>query len=205
MRLMKPSVLAGLSSNLAARGVVANSWRHVGVPLGLGLLLLGVVFKGEIAAAIRTWIQSTAYNHCFLVLPIAAFLWWERRADIVGLTAKPMPGATLLGVPIAAVWLVAERLGIMEGRQLAAIGFVELLFLAVLGPRFWWAVSGPLLYLVFLVPFGEFLTPDLQAITTLFIRHGLELLGIPAFIDGNIIEIPKVPSWLRRPAPGCAS
>jgi exosortase A len=188
---MNPTVLAGMSSKLAARGVVPNSWRRVGVALGLGLLLLGVVFNVEIAAAVQIWIQSTAYNHCFLVLPIAAFLWWERRADIAGLTATPMPRAVLLGMPIAAVWLVAERLGIMEGRQLAAISFVELLFLAVLGSRFWWAVSGPLLYLVFLVPFGEFVTPNLQDITTLFIRHGLELLGIPAFIDGNIIEIPQ--------------
>jgi exosortase A len=188
---MNPPVLSGTCSNLVARGVVANGWHHVGVPLGLGLLLLGIVFDGEVAAAVQTWIQSTAYNHCFLVLPIAAFLWWERRADIAGLTAKPIPRAALLGVPIAAVWLVAERLGIMEGRQLAAVGFVELLFLAVLGPRFWWTVAGPLLYLFFLVPFGEFLTPNLQDFTTLFIQHGLELVGIPAFVDRNIIEIPQ--------------
>ena len=64
-------------------------------------------------------------------------------------------------------WLLAERLGIMEGRQLVAMSFVELLFFAVLGPRLWWRVAGPLLYLYFLVPFGDFLTPKLQDITTL--------------------------------------
>ena len=191
MSLLNPPVLAVISPSLAAPGVIPNSRRHARLPLSLGLLLLGVVFNGEIVAAVWTWIQSTAYNHCILVLPIVAFLWWERRADIAGLTAKPMPWAALLGVPIAVLWLAAERLGIMEGRQLAAISFVELLFLAILGPRFWWAVSGPLLYGMFLVPFGEFLTPNLQDITTLFIRHGLELLGIPAFVDGNTIEIPQ--------------
>jgi exosortase/archaeosortase family protein len=65
------------------------------------------------------------------------------------------------------------------------------LFLAVLGWRLWRALSGPLLYLYFLVPFGDFLTPKLQDITTWFTRHGLELLGIPAYIDGYIIEIPE--------------
>ena len=94
-------------------------------------------------------------------------------------------------MPLAAAWLVAERLGIMEGRQLAAVSFVEVLFLAVLGRRLWWAMAGPLLYLYFLVPFGEFLTPRLQDITTFFIRHGLEILGVPAYIDGYIIEIPQ--------------
>jgi exosortase/archaeosortase family protein len=52
-------------------------------------------------------------------------------------------------------------------------------------------MAGPLLYLYFLVPFGEFLTPRLQDFTTWFIRHGLDILGIPAFIDGYIIEIPQ--------------
>jgi exosortase/archaeosortase family protein len=52
-------------------------------------------------------------------------------------------------------------------------------------------VSGPLLYLYFLVPFGEFLTPRLQDVTTWFIRHGLDVLGIPAYIDGYIIDIPE--------------
>ena len=79
----------------------------------------------------------------------------------------------------------------MEGRQLVAVSFAELLFLVVLGKRLWWAMAGPLLYLYFLVPFGEFLTPKLQDITTWFIRHGLEILGIPAYIDGYIIEIPQ--------------
>jgi len=86
---------------------------------------------------------------------------------------------------------VAERLGIMEGRQLLAISFVELLFLAILGKRLWWAMAGPLLYLYFLVPFGDFLTPRLQDFTTWFIQQGLNILGVPAYIDGYIIEIPQ--------------
>ena len=69
-------------------------------------------------------------------------------------------------MPLGVVWLAAERLGIMEGRQLIAISMVEVLFLAVLGWRLWRALSGPLLYLYFLVPFGDFLTPKLQDITT---------------------------------------
>jgi exosortase A len=159
--------------------------------LALGVLLLGALFNREVTAAVQTWDASTAYNHCFLVIPIALYLFWDRRQDIVGIAARPMSRALLLGVPLAAAWLMSERLGIMEGRQLAVVSFAELLFLAVLGRRLWWALAGPLLYLYFLVPFGEFLTPKLQDVTTLFIRHGLEILGIPAYIDGYVIEIPQ--------------
>jgi exosortase A len=171
--------------------VVSAEWRRLLPPLAAGLLLLGALFNTEVVAAVRTWDTSTAYNHCFLVIPIALYLLWDRRFDLAGIAARPMPAALLLGLPLGLVWLVAERLGIMEGRQLAVIGFVELLFLAVLGKRLWWAVAGPLLYLFFLVPFGEFLTPKLQDVTTFFIRHGLEILGVPAYIDGYVIEIPQ--------------
>lgn len=183
---MNAPVLADASLSLAAPDV-----RRVAVPLCVGLLLLGMVFNKEIAAAVGTWQASTAYNHCFLIIPIVLYLLWDRRFDLVGIAAQPTPAAVLLAVPLSLAWLAAERLGVMEGRQLVAVAFVELLFFLVFGRRLWWAMSGPLLYLFFLVPFGEFLTPRLQDATTFFIRHGLEIIGIPAYIDGYVIDIPQ--------------
>jgi exosortase A len=165
--------------------------RDARVGLAFGLVALGLLFHAEVAAAVNTWIESTAYNHCFLVIPIVGFLIWDRQASLHGLTAAPLPLAAVLALPLGVAWLAAERLGIMEGRQLAAVSMVEVLFLAMLGRRLWRALSGPLLYLYFLVPFGDFLTPKLQDITTWFTRHGLDILGIPAYIDGYIIEIPE--------------
>jgi exosortase A len=159
--------------------------------LTIGLIALALLFHTEVVAAVQTWIRSTAYNHCFLVIPIAAWLIWDRRPSLRGITAAPMPLVALLALPLGIVWLAAERLGIMEGRQLVAVTLVEVLFLTMLGRRLYLAMLGPLLYLYFLVPFGEFLTPQLQDLTTWFSRHGLAVLGIPAYIDGYIIEIPE--------------
>ena len=104
-----------------------------------------------------------------MVIPIVLYLIWDRRDTLHGVSADPYPLAALLGVPLVVAWLLAERLGIMEGRQLVAMSFVELLFFVVLGPQLWWRLAGPLLYLYFLVPFGAFLTPKLQDFTTLFV------------------------------------
>jgi exosortase A len=175
----------------APGAIAAPRWRRVALPLALGVLLLGALFNNEVAAAVRTWTVSTAYNHCFLVIPIALYLLWDRRVDLIGVPPHLMPASVLLGLPLAAAWLVSERLGIMEGRQLVAISFVELLFLGVLGKRLWWAMAGPLLYLYFLVPFGEFLTPTLQDFTVWFIRQGLDVLCVPAYVDGYTIAIPQ--------------
>src|ERR1700744_386958 len=92
------------------------AWLPAVWPIGIGALLLGLLFSQEVAAAIQTWIDSTAYNHCFLVLPIAAYLVWDRRDTLRGFTAQPVLWPALAGIPIALVWLLAERLGIMEGR-----------------------------------------------------------------------------------------
>jgi exosortase A len=170
---------------------VLSGLRDARAGLAIGLAIMGILFHTEIAVAIKTWIDSTAYNHCFLVIPIAVFLIWDRRSALRGLTVEPMPLAALPVLPLGVIWLASERLGIMEGRQLAALSMVEVLFFAMLGPRLWRAVSGPLLYLYFLVPFGEFLTPKLQDITTWFVRHGVDMLGITAYIDGYVIQIPE--------------
>jgi exosortase/archaeosortase family protein len=77
-----------------------------------------------------------------------------------------------------------------------------LLALAVLGWRLWWVLAGPLLYLYFLVPFGAFLTPKLQDFTTVFVRHGLDLLQIPAYIDGYTIEIPEGTFYIAEACAG---
>jgi exosortase A len=170
---------------------ILHALRDARLGLGIGLVALGLLFHDEVTAAVHTWIDSTAYNHCFLVIPIALYLIWDRRASLRGLTAAPLPLAAVLALPLSVAWLAAERLGIMEGRQLAAMSMAEVLLLAMLGRRLWLALLCPLLYLYFLVPFGDFLTPALQDITTSFTRHGLDILGIPAYVDGYVIEIPE--------------
>ena len=187
-----PGGTAGMNVRALADTGLVDAWRSgPAVAVGVGLIALGLLFHTEVVAAVSVWQDSTAYNHCFLVIPIVFYLIWDRRDTLRDVSASPYPLAVLAGVPLAIAWLLAERLGIMEGRQLVAMSFVELLFFVVLGPRLWWRLAGPLLYLYFLVPFGAFLTPKLQDFTTVFVAHGLPLLHIPAYITGYTIEIPE--------------
>ncbi len=170
--------------------------------IGVGLLVLALLFHAEITAAVSVWNSSTAYSHCFFVLPIAAWLAWDRRDRIFTLRAQPAPLAALLALAPGAAWLLAERLGIMEGRQLALIGFVWVLFLATLGPVLFRALLAPLLYLTFLVPFGGFVTGPLQTFTTRFTGIGLDILGIPNDINAFLIRIPEGAFYVAQACAG---
>lgn len=186
-----------MSGDMPARA----PWRPALVTLALALAAWGLVFQAEIAAAVRIWNTSTAYNHCWLIGPIAAWLAWQRRERLAVLAPEPAPLFALLAIPGTLTWLVAERLGIMEGRQLVAMGLVWVLVLAVLGWRFSLAFAGPLAYLIFLVPFGGFAVLPLQHITAWLIDWKLDLVGITHFVDGLMIE---TPAGLFHVAEACA-
>jgi exosortase A len=157
--------------------------------LGISALLL--LFHIEAVSAVQVWYDSTAYGHCFFVLPIALWLAWDRRHAVDGLTPEPTAWPVLAAVPVGCAWFVAERLGIMEGRQLAATTLLEIMLVCTLGWRLSRVFAVPLAYLYFLVPFGAFLTPVLQRFTAHFVAVGLDMLQVPNFVDSFTIEIPE--------------
>ena len=173
---------------------IAPTWQVFGpslLALAAGLAGIGLLFAPELRAAVEVWTLSTAYGHCFFIIPIALYLAWERRHVVAATPVMPMPLSALLALPLGLVWFAAERLGIMEGQQFLVMGFIELAFIAVLGWRMARAMAVPLLYLLFLVPSGAFLTPALQDVTARVVTAGLDLTGIPYYADALVIEIPE--------------
>jgi exosortase A len=180
---------AALQTETAA--APARAWRRALPVLAGGVLLWALLFHAEIAAAVGVWIDSTAYNHGFFVLPIALWLAWDRRGRLRGAAPAPTLSPALAALPLALAWFAADRLGVMEGRQFAALFLLWALLVGGIGWRLARAFAAPLLYLVFLVPSGAFLVPVLQRFTAHFIDIGLDLLGIPHVVTEFIIEIPE--------------
>jgi len=159
--------------------------------LATGIVALLAMFGQEVLAAVAVWSSSSAYGHCWLVLPIVGWLLWERRDVFSALTPRPVVWPAAVSLLLVPVWMAADFLGIMEGRQLVVLGFLELLLIAALGWRMWWALSAAFLYLSFLVPFGAFVTPALQQFTASFIVVGLRMLHIPFEANSFQITIPE--------------
>ena len=152
-----------------------------------GLIAL---FWSDAQGVVRVWVESTAYNHCFLVVPLAGYLIWERR-EVLRSTVPAPQLRWLATVPaLSAMWLVAAALGVHEAEQLIVASMLQAILLSILGWDAYRRLLAPLLYLYFLVSAGEFLVPLLQRLTAEMSVQGLRLVGVPVFSDGVFIEVP---------------
>src|SRR3954468_16748510 len=151
------------SSNRALVDLPSSTrdWLPVGAAIALTLCVFALIFFPEMETAVQVWSTGNTYNPCFLVLPVPAYLAWDRRQAIAAMKPDPTAWIALLAIPVAAAWFVADRLGTMEGRQLMAMVLLEVALAAFLGVQAWRAAAVALLYLFFLIPFGEFLISPL--------------------------------------------
>jgi exosortase A len=187
-----PAALPGVATSSAGGRVsAAYGWRSALFTIVLAAVIFGFVFRHDVELAVQVWIGSTAYNHCFIILPLIGYLLWERRGVIATITPAPAFWPLLLMPLLSAAWLVAAILDINEGRQLTLVAMFEIVLLVALGPRVVGRLLAPLLFLFFLVPSGAFLVPTLQTITAKIVVAGLHALHIPVFSDGYMIEIPE--------------
>ncbi len=148
-------------------------------------------FRDALVAMVEVWHNSSSFNHGYAIVPISAYLIWERRAALAKLSPAPSYwGLAVIGA-FACAWLVGRFAGILMVQQFAIVGMIQGLFLTVLGWRVAWAMAFPLFYLFFAVPFGYFLVPQLQDITAVIVVWALRLTGMPVFSDGVMISIPS--------------
>ncbi|MEJ0072251.1 MAG: exosortase A, partial [Pseudomonadota bacterium] len=169
----------------------AASWRAALAMLAFGIAAILVLCRAPALGAVRVWIESATFNHGFLIIPISLYAIWERRARWKNLAPQPAWLALLLLPAFGIAYLVASIASVLEIQQFATVALVEVLILAVLGWRLYWALLFPLLYLFFLVPSGEWLVPGLQDFTANFVVRALELVGVPVYSDGVMISIPE--------------
>lgn len=168
---------------------IFRAWLNHVAALSALLVLIFVEFRNAISAALTVWEVSPTYSHCFLVIPIIAWLIWEKK-DVLGATRPAVePRALLLIFPLLAMWWLGELSAVNEIRQYAVIGLMQTAIIALLGSRVVRQIWFPVLFLLFLVPTGEYLIGPMQRFAARFVDISLNVLGIPHYTEGTIIEL----------------
>ena len=171
-------------------GATAMSWRTAWGVVAAGIVVLIALFWSTAAQMVTVWINSQTFNHSFLILPICGYLVWIKRGALAN--EVPRPTWWGLGVILAAgfTWLVGDLASVSMIQQFALVFMMQGLIFAVLGLTIAKLLLFPLFYMLFAVPFGEFLIAPLQDLTAVFVVKVLQALGIPVFLDGIFISIP---------------
>lgn len=174
----------------AVAGSASAGWRPAIMALAAAVIGLCAVFWDTASQMVETWYVSATFNHGFMIVPICLWLVWDRREAI----EKYMPKPDFRGLVFVAVcmfaWTVSSAAGVQSGMQFAFVGMIQGAVFTVLGWRLVRAMLFPLGFLMFAVPFGDFLIPSLQDLTAAMVVEGLRLVSIPVYIDGVFLSIP---------------
>ncbi len=165
-------------------------WQVAGAATLICLALLPVLFGATARAMLAAWDGTTAYGYCFLVLPLCAWLTWQRRERLMAVRPRPALAGFIVLLAAAAAWLLGDLSGSMVVAEFALVVMAQGIVIALLGIDAARVLVFPLAYLLFLVPAGESLIPPLQAFTADFTVALLRLAGLPVRADGLVIQTP---------------
>lgn len=167
--------------------------RRVRAPLVGALVLLGftATYWPTVVSIEAIWRRSATFAHGYLVIPIAFWLIWLRRKKLATAAAKPFWPALALVASAGLGWMLGRLADVVALEQFSLYAMMIGSIVAVLGLAICREIAFPLAFLVFAIPFGEFLVPVLMDRTADFTVVALQASGVPVFRQGNDLTIPS--------------
>jgi exosortase A len=181
-----------LPVDTAKEGEMATerSWRLHLTALAIAMSAILLLFLEDAIGMVRIWMNSQTFNHCALILPIIAWLVWQRLPELRQLEPRAWAPGLLVVATGAAAWLLGDAGGVAVARHGGLVLMLQGAVIACLGKTVARGLAFPVFYALFLIPVGEQLVPPLQTVTADICMALLGLIGIPAHIEGIFITVP---------------
>ena len=158
------------------------------------LLLQVALFYPSYWSMVEIWWRSETFAHGFFIFPISAYLMWRRRRFLHTVDIENDWRALIFLIVLSFLWLVAHVVDVLVVQQFAVVAMLPVLLWLCLGWRMLVALSFPLVFLLFAVPFGDFLVYPLMKFTATFTVYAIRLVGVPVFWEGLYFSLPSG-SW----------
>ncbi|MBW2572281.1 MAG: VPLPA-CTERM-specific exosortase XrtD, partial [Deltaproteobacteria bacterium] len=157
-----------------------------------GLLLLGIYYSSFTWLITHDW-EREAYSYCWLILPVVFFLIWIKRDDLVSSPSEPSwAGLVPVGVGIVFFWLgelSGEFFTLYISFWLVLVGIC----LLHLGRQKLKIIGFALFFILTMFPVPNFINTrlmlQLRLISSKLGVTILQLYGLPAYREGNIIDL----------------
>jgi exosortase D (VPLPA-CTERM-specific) len=169
-------------------GLVRTDFLAVG-----GLLLAIITFGPALSELVQRWNEQAEYSHGYLIPLVTLWLLWTRREALRANIGRPswlgiipiLLAITMHIIGQLSAFLVFSQIGFVFGLVgiVIAMGGYSLLKVAFI----------PIVYLLFAIPLPSSieaaLTLQMQLISSQLGASFINLLGIPVYLDGNIIDM----------------
>ncbi len=151
------------------------------------------LYHPVIAKLVHDWYTDDNYSHGFLIIPIALYFVWERRARLKEAARKP----SSLGLAVVLGSLAVLLAGILGSElfltRISILGTIAGVILFLYGWNHLKILIFPIAFLILMVPipaiiFNQFAFP-LQLLASRFGEMALLLLRIPVLREGNVINL----------------
>jgi exosortase A len=171
---------------------VNTNWKSHGlVWLGVCVALVAAFYPTVIEVG-RLWFETEAYAHGIMVPFISLWLAWRVRAQLAR-NIRPSYWAlgAVAGIASGLLWFVGEVLQISSFRHFSVVLLLISSIAACFGKDFFRALLFPILFLLFAVPFGDFLIEPMMDQTADAAVLALQWTGIPVYREARSIQIPS--------------
>jgi exosortase A len=179
-----------MTALVAAAAPGRSAWRRPVLLLAAAATAIVALFARDAGDLVHLWWTSTTFGHCLFIGPVVAWLVWQRRPELARLTPAGWAPGLLAVAAGGLAWLLGDAGGVALARHVGLLAMLDGAVLTILGPNVARGLLFPMVYAVFLVPFGDQIEPPLQAVTVALTMPLLHLAGVPAAVDGVLITTP---------------
>lgn len=173
---MSPATTAWIKAAL----VLAGLW------LGL-VFILHPTFHNMAAI----WSGSTdTYSYGYVILPISLWLLWRERDALMRIQAGPDWRFLVIVFALVMIWLLGRIAGVQVLEQYAFVAIAISLVPVCFGWTWFKHALFPFLFLLVMVPNGDFLLPWLIEYTADFTTFFVQAAGVPILREGPYLSLP---------------
>ena len=185
-------------------------WKNLPwIPLAAIGALLAALYWDVIPSMVDVWMTDDAYSHGVLIPPLAAYIAWMQRDEILAEPAQQNAGGLIL-TALGCVTLLLGKIG--AEFFLSRISIVIILTGIVLtfwGLRRLQRLLFSLILLATMVPlpqivYNKMATP-LQLFSSAVASSSLQAMGIPVYRDGNIMNLAEISLGVAEACSGLRS
>jgi len=199
-----------MSSNATTPSPVEIDWKSLpwGPIAALGALLIAMYWD-VVPSMFDVWMNDPGYSHGILIPPLAAYVAWLHKDEILALT----PQRDMRGIVLTLAGCTVFMLGRL-GAEFFLTRISMVIILAGIAWTFWGVartrkLAFSLFLLATMVPIPAIVYNRLAAPLQLFASEVsgavLETMGIPVFRDGNILHLAEISLGVAEACSGLRS